>query len=428
VIKRIIKDDFAKQVMVLVSGATIAQAISFFSSLATSRLFTPEAFGILGFYLSALGISGVLANGKYDLGIVVVKDNAAARHLVRLCIVLLFLFSLLLTLFGLFAFYYAEYIGISEDKVQWMPYLGLGVFLAGYANVMYMFYTRLKKFRALTVARILESLGLNGLAIAFSFLGSSGLLIGCLASYLLSILYYEYHLQKLTKDTDYSPKPSSGLKALYPLAKQYINFPKYNIFLSFLEMLQTQSVYLLGFLWFSTSILGWFQFAMRILQVPLFLVVKPIGNVFLAKAADQIKHETPLLPLVHSTIMSTFVLALPIALILFLLGPTLFAFLFGESWRSAGTICSIMSVWMVIDMIRVPVSQIPVLLGQQKQMVIWTSLGTLVTLVSILVAGVFYSTAIVPAFAIITSGQCLFAGLVILVTYRQAKIHDLKLV
>jgi hypothetical protein len=424
VIKSLTKNDFVKQVMLLVSGATIGQAISFFASLATSRLFSPEDFGILGFYLSAVGISSVFANGKYDLGIVILKDNGVVRSLVRLCLVLLLFFCILLTLLGILAFMFSDGLGISQEKIQWLPFLGLGVFLSGYANVMYMFFTRLKRFGVLSLSRILESIGLNGLAIVFWFVGSSGLLIGFLASQVLSIVYYEYRIRKLSKDTECSEKSSVGLGDLIQLAKELINYPKYNIFLSFMDMLQTQVFFLLGSIWFQTAVLGWYSFSMRILQVPLYLIVKPLSNVFLAKAADHFKNQQTLLPLVRKTIFSTFLLALPLFLILFFLGPLLFAFLFGEAWKPAGIICSILSFWMIIDLVRVPISQIPVILGRQKEMVGWTTLGTLITILSIAYAGLYHPKDIYMAFSIITLGQSCFALMIIFVTYKQAITHD----
>ena len=426
-IKRITQSDFVKQVMLLVSGATIGQAISFFASLATSRLFTPKDFGILGFYLSAVGISSVFASGKYDLGIVILKDAGVVRSLVRLCLVVLFFFCLLLTVLGIFAFVYADRFGISTEKVQWFPYLGLGVFLSGYANVMYMFFTRLKHFGVLSLARILESIGLNGLAIAFWFIGSSGLLIGFLASQVLSIVYYEYRIRKLTTETECAEKSSIGFGGMWQLAKELINYPKYNVFLSFMDMLQTQVFFLLGSLWFQTAVLGWYSFSMRILQVPLFLIVKPLSNVFLAKAADNYKNQLAILPLVRKTIFSTFLLALPLFLVLFLLGPFLFTFLFGAAWKSAGVICSILSFWMIIDLVRVPISQIPVILGRQKEMLGWTSFGTLLTVLSIAYSGLYFAKDIHTAFAIITLGQSCYAMMIIFVTYKQAITHDRNL-
>jgi O-antigen/teichoic acid export membrane protein len=163
---------------------------------------------------------------------------------------------------------------------------------------------------------------------------------------------------------------------------------------------------------------------MRILQVPLFLIIKPISNVFLAKAADNYKNQLALLPLVRKTIFSTFLVAMPLFLVFFLLGPFIFTFLFGAAWKYAGVICSILSFWMVIDLVRVPISQIPVILGRQKEMLGWTSFGTLVTVLSVAYSGLYFAKDIRTAFAIITLAQSCYAIIIIFVTCKQAVIHD----
>lgn len=409
--------EFARQVLLLATGAGLGQAISFFASLITSRLFTPYEFGILGFFGSVIGVLGVFATGKYDLGIVVVKKEEDVDKLIRLCRRLLFIFGIILTVIGAFLHLFCQELNLNETYVAWMPFSGLAVFLTGYSHVLYMFYTRVKGFKVLTVARILESIALNGLTIAFWFIGSWALLIGLLSAQLIAIIYYTIKIKNYDKT-------SAGKFSYSEIAKEHIDFPKYNIFLGFLDMYQSQNVILLGTIWFNTAIIGWYAFSMRLLQVPLWLVVRPISHVFFSKASENHRNGEKILPLVKKTILTSLLLAFPFFIVLLIFGPSLFAFFFGEQWRESGLISSILSFWMLLDLVRAPIAQIPVVIGKQKVLLFWTIFGTILSTIAVIMAGVFYSDDLVIAFSIVTFAQCMYSLSVIFVTYSLAKKHD----
>jgi O-antigen/teichoic acid export membrane protein len=280
-----------------------------------------------------------------------------------------------------------------------------------------MFYTRLKKFNVLTTTRILESFTLNGITILFWFSGSWGLLTGFLVAQSVSILFFSIKLRKIYREYD-------SVVSLFEIAKENLHYPKYNIIIGIIDMMQTQNFVLLGSAWFQTAVIGLYSFAMRLLQVPLWLIIRPVANVFFSKASENMRNNEPVLPLVRKTIGSSFLLSLPFFAVLYFFGATLFALFFGEKWRDSGEIASILSLWMILDLVRTPISQIPIVLGKQKQMLFWTIFGTCISTSSIIIAGMYKPNNIQTSFSIITVGQCCYSLTIIVVTYFLSMIHD----
>jgi len=64
-----------KSVLTLVGGTSIAQALSFLFSPIQTRLFSPEVFGELSVFGSITGIVGIIICLRYELAIVLPKDD-----------------------------------------------------------------------------------------------------------------------------------------------------------------------------------------------------------------------------------------------------------------------------------------------------------------------------------------------------------------
>ncbi len=64
------KSEFSRNVLTLMAGTTIAQAIPIGISPILTRLYTPSDFGVYALFLSIATIFGSIANGRYELKII----------------------------------------------------------------------------------------------------------------------------------------------------------------------------------------------------------------------------------------------------------------------------------------------------------------------------------------------------------------------
>lgn len=81
---KLLRVDFVRNFAVVSGGGMIAQLILLGSAPLLSRLYSPEAFGVQGLFLSLGGILAAVAGLSYPVAIVLAKDRQESMHLLRL--------------------------------------------------------------------------------------------------------------------------------------------------------------------------------------------------------------------------------------------------------------------------------------------------------------------------------------------------------
>lgn len=100
-ISNISSSKFIRSVVTVASGAALAQLISIIFSPMITRIYGPEAFGILGVFTSILSILSPVAALTYPTAIVLPKHDSEAKGLVNLSFYISLFFSI-----GTFIFMY----------------------------------------------------------------------------------------------------------------------------------------------------------------------------------------------------------------------------------------------------------------------------------------------------------------------------------
>jgi len=87
-LNRVWRSRFARNVAVVASGTAGAQAITIAFAPLITRIYGPEAFGLLGTFLAILAVAAPIAALAYPIAIVLPKDDRDALGLVRLSVIL----------------------------------------------------------------------------------------------------------------------------------------------------------------------------------------------------------------------------------------------------------------------------------------------------------------------------------------------------
>ncbi|MDC1200166.1 oligosaccharide flippase family protein, partial [bacterium] len=95
-LKSFFSSEFSKNVLTLMTGTTISQAIPLAATPILTRIYTPEDFGVLALFSSITAILGLLATGKYEMAILLPKDDKDALNIVYLSVILSAIFSIIL--------------------------------------------------------------------------------------------------------------------------------------------------------------------------------------------------------------------------------------------------------------------------------------------------------------------------------------------
>ena len=78
------RSGFSKSLITLLSGTTIAQAISLLISPVLSRLYTPHEFGVVGTFLSIVAAITLISSFRYEIAIVLPKKEDVAINILAL--------------------------------------------------------------------------------------------------------------------------------------------------------------------------------------------------------------------------------------------------------------------------------------------------------------------------------------------------------
>jgi lipopolysaccharide exporter len=95
ILKRIKKNDFAVNVLKLISGTALGQMITVLVSPLLARIYAPEDFGLLAVYISIASILSVIISLRYETAVVLPEDDNQAMDLVLLASLVAFVFSIL---------------------------------------------------------------------------------------------------------------------------------------------------------------------------------------------------------------------------------------------------------------------------------------------------------------------------------------------
>lgn len=130
-------------------------------------------------------------------------------------------------------------------------------------------------------------------------------------------------------------------------------------------------------IFFGAGVAGFYSLAQRVMAAPMSLVASAIGDVYRQKAADQYANNGECRDIFMTSLKRLALFALLPTLPVLLFGPWIFAFIFGDAWRAAGEMASILSVLVFFQTLSSPLSTTVLLAGKLRLDSLWqfTRLG-----------------------------------------------------
>lgn len=421
------RNSFIRNVVIVASGTAAAQVITLLFTPLITRLYGPEAFGILGTFNSIVFIAAPAAALTYPIAIVLPKDGEEARGLVRLSLGIAALVSLLAAVVILF---------MSDSLAGWLHLEDLHfvlylipvyILLTGLLQTAEQWLIRTQQFQAAAKASVAHSVILNGSKAGAGLIYPAGMVLiiltvfGQLFKALMMIAWSKGFIRR-GKDE----QPAAERLPLWVLIKKYRDFPLFRtpqIFLnSISQSLPTLSLTIL----FGPAAAGFYTLGKNVLSMPSQLIAKSVGDVFYPKiteAANQGEDISKLL--IKATWSLTMIGLIPFGLIA-AFGPVLFAIVFGGSWQIAGEYARWMALWVFAAFLNRPaVSAIPVL-GLQDRFLLYEIISTMVRFGAIYIGFVLFKSDLASIILYSLASVVLNLSL-IFYTIRQAQSVNSKL-
>lgn len=350
---------FGLDVLTLVTGTAVAQIVSIISSPIITRLYGPEAFGLVAIFMSITGIFAVIGCLRYEVAIILPKSDEDAANVFGLCILLLSLVSLVSIPFLILSQPFLIQLLNAPQIGPFLLFIPPMIFLSGAFLALNYWNTRTKQFHRLAIAQVTRACSVTGTQLGMGFIGyvSGGVLIG--ATILGQFVSTFVLGAQIMRDHLYFFKQNITLKGMKAVLKQYSNFPKYDLWSAFLSNFSSSLPVFILSIYFSSQILGYYSLGLMVLLLPLTLIGNAVGQVFFPNAAEakNISHKK-MKEIVELTLKCMTFLALFPTLVLVLIGPELFGVVFGFGWQEAGNYARYMSLWMFVTFIAAPISSL----------------------------------------------------------------------
>lgn len=281
---------FAKNILKILSGKVFAQVIALGTLPIISRLYTPDHFGVFQFLVSLSAIIIAISSLRYDFAVMIAKDEKDATNIVALCLMLVFLISILSGIVSIC--FKTEIIELSRitDLENFLWLLPVLIFTGGVFNVMQFWILRNKYFGRSAIAQVSASMIGSGYKIGIGLFGNAGpggLIFGqvLLTFFGTLILFYK----SIIKDFKYFIG-SVSISRIQKMAKRYVRFPIYSTWSGLFNYATTSlPVFLLAY-YFDSTMVGLYAFALSSTKAPMRFVAESIGNVFFKKHR---KKKTP---------------------------------------------------------------------------------------------------------------------------------------
>lgn len=366
------QSEFTKNVLTLMTGTTIAQAVPVAISPILTRIYTPKDFGLFAIFLALSAVFGSIATGRYELAIMLPKKEEDAINIASLGLLITICISILLfVIVLLFNDIIACQLNNQEISV-WLYFIPIAVFLTGLFNVLNYFNIRMDNYKDIAKATIYKSIVLAVFQISIGFLksGATGLIFGQLISGVSANI-------KLLKNIIRDKKLvlSINFTQMKILAKRYVNFPKFSMLGIFINSVFQNGTNILISTFYSISTLGFYSLVQRVLGAPSALIGNSIAQVFFQQASKEKQKTGKAVITFISTAKKLFLVGSPLFLILFFIVEDLFAFIFGEDWRVAGYYAKIVTPLFFVRFISSTVSPVLSVFEKQKvELIIHSSL------------------------------------------------------
>lgn len=355
-IEGFLRKPFVRNVTIVAIGTAAAQAITMAFSPLITRIYGPEALGLLGVFSSLVAILTPIAALAYPIAIVLPKEDSEAKGLVKLSLLVsiaIFCVVVIILLIG------GEKLLALLDSEAIAPFvmlIPLSMLFAAFRQIGQQWLIRKKHFAITAKVAVLQAFLLNSARTAIGWIIPLGAVLVVLATFghgLHATMIWVGLIKTRKLEDRFAPKEISQMQ-LGKLAKKYYDFPLYRSPQVFLNAISQSLPVLMLASFFGPSAAGFYTICRTVLGMPSHLIGQAVGDVFYPRITEASHRGEDLSRLIlKATLALAAVGIIPFAIIV-AFGPQLFSFVFGAEWIKTGIYARWMALWVFMGFINRP--------------------------------------------------------------------------
>lgn len=362
------RSGFLKNFSILLTGTAVAQAIPVLLQPLLRRLFTEDIFAVLAVYNSITSMLIVITTLRYEMAIVLPEKDRNAGALVILALLINFAVSTLFFLFiGLLPDTTSRWINWPEGHRLWLYFVPISVFLFSSSQTLNYWLIRKKAFKASAKNRVSRRLAEGACQSVGGLMAWQGSLIGGDIAGRAVNLFVALK-QSLKHQFSFS---YFNLQSIKDVSYRYKDFPLFQTIPALLNTASLMLPVLFVNSFYTTNSTAQFDLCRQVLLLPLALITTAMSQVLLQKFTEQRHKKQPLIPGFLKLTIATSIFAVVTILFFRIAGEPVFAFLFGEQWRLAGSWAAILAPAFMIQFVVSPLSTMIIALEKIRIGALW---------------------------------------------------------
>ena len=373
--------DYLKDLSKLVSSTLIANLIPILISPVLARMYSPEAFGYFGLYISVVNIATVLFTGRYEMAIVLSKTRQEAVNLIYLA--LLIGMSLMIIGYMIIVLIYMFSPGISSESYFWVWAVPVSAYMVAVNRTLVNFSSSLRDYGSIALNKIIRASSVGSFKmLAFPLMKASGLIVGNILGFLSTVT--SYLVIVIRKKHLILHKIS--LSSLSATARAHKKFFQFDLISGLLNAISLNIPIIILSLYYTKEIVGHYSMAFTIINLPMMLIGTSIGQIYYERIS---KLDSPL-EISRSTakVFQQLLLMGSTVMLILIFGDLIFSFVLGKVWRQAGEFAQYMAPWVYLVFIASPISNIYLKFGMQRRLMNF-NIVLLLSRVAVLFGAVF---------------------------------------
>jgi len=356
---------FIKNVATLMTGTVFAQMLLILAAPILTRLYNPEEFGIFTLYTSVVGFMTVIACLRYEYAIVLPDNDEDAANLLALSIIIcLGMTVIVFFLVAVSRNSFADLLG-SAALAHWLWFVPLSVIAAGGFVVLNYWSTRRKQFKRLALRQVT-----NSTVTLFTQIGSGVVWNpgpgGLIAGHVIGQLTATGRLAwQIFRDEGSRILLAVNKKTMKQMLIRYRRFPLYDLWAGLINKASSLIPSLLLAYYFNPTIVGFYALAQSVLTLPISVIGGAALQVYFPRATEA-RRVGDLDRLTLNMFRELLNLGTVPMILIAIVAPDLFSFVFGSQWYTAGEYVRWLCLWCLFQFISAPISTVYYVLEKQR--------------------------------------------------------------
>jgi O-antigen/teichoic acid export membrane protein len=410
---------FIRNVAILATGTAGAQVITMAFSPIITRLYGPEAFGLLGTFVALVAVLSPISALSYPIAIVLPKEDGNAKGIARLSIYISLIVSAALMLGLLIGGDSLLKLVGAESISMFAVLIPLNVLFSSWLQIAGQWLIRKKQFQVTAKVAIAQALAVNSAKAGIGWFHPLAAVLIVLTS--IGSAFHAALLYLGTRKTSKEESNASQKQTRTPLlelARRHYDFPVYRTPQVFINAVSQSLPVLMLAAFFGPATAGFYTICRRVLGMPSQLIGQAVGNVFyprITEAAHKGENLTRLL--IKATLGLAAIGLFPFGIIV-VFGPWLFGFVFGSEWVVAGEYARWLAIWLFCAFINRPsVASIPVM-NLQGHFLVYEVVSVALRAITLFIGFYIFTNDILAILLFSLAGILLNALLICLTLYR----------